>query len=149
MSCKDSERRTSTCSLTPPVRRCVMLDAIGAGRLMRRVNFMRHFHYHRVCPKCDSVIPFWRIATALFQVRCPGCGAYLVRRKITFLQSFVFTLIAMPFVVCAVLVNTPFREVHLPIAVRIACFVVGAQASQLYLDLTSALELRTKGNRSI
>jgi len=75
----------------------------------------------------------------------PECGAALVRRRISLLQSLICVLIAMPFVVSAVLVRTPFGEIHLSMAGRVVCFVIGAQASQLYLDVTSQLELRTKG----
>ncbi len=55
----------------------------------------------------------------------------------------------MPFVVLAVLVQTPFGEIHLPIVERVLCFMAGALASELYLDLTSPLELNTKGNYAI
>ena len=68
-----------------------------------------------------------------------------MRRRISLLQSLICVLIAMPFVVSAVLVRTPFGEIHLSMAGRVVCFVIGAQASQLYLDVTSQLELRTKG----
>jgi hypothetical protein len=55
----------------------------------------------------------------------------------------------MPFVTLAVLVGTPFGEIHLSIAGRVLCFVIGAQVGQLYLDLTSQFELCTKDNYAI
>jgi hypothetical protein len=74
---------------------------------------------------------------------------YLGRRRITLLQSFVYVLISMPFIVLAVLVQTPFGEIHLSIPARVACFVAGALASEVYRDLICQLELHTKGNYAI
>ena len=110
---------------------------------------MKHLRIRQCCPECKKVIPFCRIATALWRIRCPHCGVSLGRRRISLLQGFGYLLIAMPFVVLAVLVQTPFGEIHLPIVERVLCFMAGALASELYLDLTSPLELNTKGNYAI
>jgi hypothetical protein len=65
------------------------------------------------------------------------------------MQSFVYVLIAAPFIVLAVLVQTPFGEIRLSIPARVACFVFGALMSQVYLDLIGQLEAHTNSKYAI
>lgn len=100
---------------------------------------MRGVRYRQNCPRCDGLCSFWKFCAAFRVFRCSHCGTTLARSRITLLQGLVTVAIWTSFVVPAVLVGTPFGEIHLPLATRAALLVCAHFAGELYTYLSSPL----------
>src|SRR5712691_10641114 len=87
----------------------------------------------RSCPNCGHVVHAWRIwlITHWSCIRCSHCGVRL-NRRVSSLHSCIMLLISMPLIVPAVLVETPFGQIHLPIIARVLSFIGACLVGSAY-----------------